>query len=93
MVIRLTPQLEARVEEMLKTGHYSDSEEVIDTALKLLGKRLQQIALLDAAFTAAEHQVAEGRTIPYTPQLMERLKREATENARLKKPIDNDLIF
>ena len=93
MVIRLTPQLEARVEEMLKTGHYSDSEEVIDTALKLLGKRLQQIALLDAAFTSAEQQIDEGRTIPHTPQLFERLKREAAENSREKKPIDNDLIF
>lgn len=93
MVIQLTPKLEARVEEIMTAGHFSSAEEVVDAALKLLGERERRIAELEAALEAAEKQADEGRTIPYTPQLLERLEREATENARLKKPIDNDLIF
>ena len=93
MTIQLTPKLEARVEEIMTSGHFSSAEEVVDAALKLLGERERKIAELEAALEAAEKQADEGRTIPYTPQLLERLEREATENARLKKPIDNDLIF
>lgn len=93
MTIQLTPKLEARVEEIMTSGHFSSAEDVVDAALKLLGERERQISrCLEAALAASEEQVREGRTVPHTPQLLERLEREATENARLKKLIDNDLI-
>jgi Arc/MetJ-type ribon-helix-helix transcriptional regulator len=93
MAIRLTPRNEAQVEEILTNGHFSDAEEVIDVALELLSAREQRIARLETALVAAEKQVEEGRTIPHTPQLIERLKQEAIENSRQLKPINNDLIF
>ena len=93
MAIRLTPRHEAQVEEILTNGHFSSAEEVVDAALELLAKREQRLMEINAIFTAAEQQIAEGRTVRYTPELFDRLKREAAENALQKKPIDNDLIF
>ena len=93
MVIRLTPRHQAQVEEILTNGHFSSADEVVDAALKLLEEREKRLTELDAIFSAAEQQIAEGRTVRYTPELFDRLKREAAENARQKKPIDNDLFF
>lgn len=93
MTIQLTPKLEAQVEAILTSGHFSSAEEVVDAALRLLDARERQIKELDEILSASERQVAEGRFVPYERGYIERLKQEAAENSRQQKPIDNDLIF
>lgn len=84
MNVILTPQLEAMIRDKVETGSYADAVEVVQEALLLLDER-DRLAWLRAAVAVGEH----GEGIPYTPAVMERLKREAEANARAGKPIDD----
>jgi hypothetical protein len=46
---------------------------------------------LRAALAIGQEQAKRGETRPFTPDLMERLKREAAEDARAGKPVPDDV--
>jgi putative addiction module CopG family antidote len=84
MNVVLTPQFEAIIRQKIAAGPYADATEVVEEALLVLDER-DRLAWLRSA--VADGEVGEG--VPYTPQLMERLKREAEEDHRVGKPIDD----
>jgi antitoxin ParD1/3/4 len=86
MTVTLPPQLEAMIEEKVTSGRYADAGEVVEEALPLLDER-DRFEQLRAELAIGLEQIERGETVPYTPDFMERLKREATEHVRLGKPI------
>ncbi len=91
MNIYLGAHFDAMIRTQVESGRYANASEVVREGLRLLEREQRQQMLLDA-IEVAEAQVARGETIPFTPELMDRLSREATENARIGKPIKNALI-
>ena len=73
--VRLTADSEALIREKVESGFYASADEVVRAAIRLLDyhdrKRQHLLALL------AEGEEGEG--IPYTPELLDEIDREAEE--------------
>lgn len=75
MTIQLSPEAEALIQQKVRGGLYANAEEAIDAALQLLAARDRQLERLRAAIAVGE----EGEAIPWTPSLMDQIRREADE--------------
>lgn len=91
MNIYLGDHFDALIRKRVESGRYAHASEVVREGLRLLEAQ-ERLRVLRDALEVAEAQVARGETVEFTPELMDRLSREATENARLGKPIKNDLV-
>lgn len=78
MPIQLPPRAEAVIREKVTNGLYADPEEAIDAAVRLLDDYDRRLARLRAAIDEGE----VGEAVPWTPELMEQLTREAEEMQR-----------
>ena len=81
MTITLDAQLEAAVREKVDAGLYGDAAEVIREALRLLDEHDRE-RLLRAKLARAEEQADRGELIEFTPELLDKLGREADEMFR-----------
>jgi len=90
--VTLTPELEALVERKLGEGGYRDASEVIQEALQLLAER-DAYDRLRAELQIGLDQIRRGETVEYTPELMERLMREAEEDVRHGRPVKDAVRF
>ena len=87
MAKSLDPQLEAMLQEQVDAGLYSDTDEALEAAVRLLDERDRRLQWLRAELAIAEEQIELGELIDYTPELLEQITRESEESARLGKPI------
>lgn len=87
MNIYLGDHFETMVREQVATGRYANASEVVREALRLLEDRERRLNWLRAELDIAEAHVQRGELIDFTPELLDRLSREAEENARKGKPI------
>ena len=91
MVIQLSPETAARVREFVDRGGYDDPEAVLDEALHALEER-DKLARLRELILVAEEQAARGQVKEWTPDSLNRLKREAAEDDRLGRPYKDEVI-
>ena len=91
MVIQLSPETEAQVREFFERGGYDDPGAVLEEALRVLKER-DQLARLRELIAVADEQAARGQVVQWTPDFLDRLKREAAENVRLGKPFRDEVI-
>ena len=82
MTITLDPQTEAVVREKVDSGHYRDTAEVIQEALRLLDER-DRLAVLRSKLEAAEAQADRGEVFALTDELWDEIDREAEEAFRI----------
>jgi antitoxin ParD1/3/4 len=78
MSIELPPRIAAMLQEKVDSGLYASADEAIEAAVRLLDEHDRRLQRLRAAIAEGE----EGEAIPWTPELMEQLSREAEEMAR-----------
>jgi putative addiction module CopG family antidote len=90
MNVTLTPEAEALVRRKVATGPYRSVDEVIEEALRALEER-DRLARLKAALATGDEQYARGEVKTWTPETLDRLKREAAENVRNGKPIKDEV--
>lgn len=91
MSITLTPEAEAQVRELVDRGGYTDADAVLDEALRVLRER-DQLARLRELIAVAEEQAARGQVREWTPDSLDRLKREAEEDERLGRPLRDEVL-
>jgi antitoxin ParD1/3/4 len=72
MSVTLTPKLEDFIREKVDSGQYPNADAVVLEALRLLDERDRRQRLLNAL-----EEGRKGEGIPFTPQLMEEIRREA----------------
>lgn len=87
--IQVSPKAEALIRELIENGDYDDPETVIDEALGALLERDQFARLRDEIAIGVE-QHARGQVVPWTPDFLDRLKREADVLVRSGKPIEDE---
>lgn len=90
MVIQLSPETEALLDELVQRGDYADREAAVVEALRVLAER-DQYDRLKAAIAVGLEQVERGETIPWTPDMFDRLRQEAVELAHSGKPIKDEV--
>lgn len=78
MVVSLTPQIEAMIQQRLDSGRYSDASEVVQEALRLLEERDQHQHLRGLLEEGLEEE-RRGELIDFTPELLEDITRSAHE--------------
>ena len=92
MNVSLTPDLEALIREKVESGRYTSSSEVLREALRLLEQRdREREERLRVALATGLDDIARGNVIPWTPDFMDQLNREADEDDRLGLPISSDV--
>ena len=87
MSMTLSPQLEDLIRQKVEVGLYSDVESVVREALRLLDEQDLRLQRLRSAIDEGE----EGEELPWTPELMEQLTREAEEMVRQGIAPDSDV--
>jgi len=88
MSITLTPELEELICRKVQSGLYSDTNEVVEAALRLLDER-DRMTRLRALIAVADAEIARGETVEWTPDFMQLLMQEADEEDRQGLPIDD----
>ena len=91
MTITLTPDLEAMIREKVERGDYPDASGVVREALRLLDEREHQLDALRAKLQVGLDELDRGEGDEWTPELMERLSREADEMYRRGEQPDPDV--
>jgi putative addiction module CopG family antidote len=87
MPIQLTPMAEALIRQKVRSGLYDNAEAAIDAAVQLLDDRDRRVERLRAAIAEGER----GEALPWTPELMEQLSREAEDMQRRGEAPDPDV--
>jgi len=89
MNVRLTPQLEAVIQQKVASGRYTSASEVVREALQLLDER-EQFHRLKAAIDVGRAEIARGEGVPWSLTSMAELSREADEEDQRGLPLDDD---
>ncbi len=90
MSIRIAPEDQTLIKELVEAGKYADTAEVIHEALSALEARARLVRLREIV-DEADAEVARGDVVEWTPDLMNQLRAGAREMLRLGKPIDPDV--
>lgn len=90
MNISLTPELEAMVREKVERGLYNNNSEVVREALRLLEQE-DKLERLRAALAVGIEAADRGELIPFTPELMAEIDREADDMIRRGDALDPDV--
>ena len=91
MSIQLSPEAEALVRQLVERGDYDDPEAVVDEALRVLMER-DKLERLKELIAIGDEQDARGQVVPWNPEFLDRLKREAAEDVRLGRPFKDEVI-
>lgn len=81
MSIQLSPEAEALVLQLIARGDYDNPDTVVDEALRVLVERDQHARLKAEIAIGIEH-IERGEVVEWTPDFLDRLKREADELVR-----------
>jgi putative addiction module CopG family antidote len=75
MPMQLPPRAEAIIQQKISSGLYASADEAIAAAIQLLEEHDRRLLHLREAIDEGE----VGEAIPWSPELMEQLSREAEE--------------
>jgi antitoxin ParD1/3/4 len=92
MALQITPQLEEKIDRMVAQGRYANAGEVMERAVELLEEYDEQLEELRAKLQVGLDAIENGDEVEFTPELMERLIAEASANAQMGKPINDDVL-
>jgi antitoxin ParD1/3/4 len=92
MAIQLPPDIEARIQQKVADGAFPDAAEVIREAMRLLDQQEHQLEAFRAKFQSGLDQLDRGEGIPFTPQLVEEMRREAEERFRRGERPNPDVV-
>lgn len=81
MTIQLPADVEASIRQKVERGDFPDAGEVVREAMRLLDAQERDLAELRAKPRIGLDQLDRGEGIPFTPELVEQMRRDA--DARL----------
>ena len=86
MDVTLSPQFQELVRRRVESGRYRSAGDVVEEAFRLLAERDRWETLQSEPMEGFD-QLDRGEGIIWTPETMDHLRKEATENSRLGKPV------
>ena len=82
MTIQLPADVEARIRQKVASGGFPDAGEVIREAMRLLDEQERQLEQLRAKLQSGLDQLDRGEGVPFTPELVAQMQRDAREGFR-----------
>jgi antitoxin ParD1/3/4 len=82
MAIRIPEDIETRIQQKVAEGFFSDADEVIREAMRLLDRQERQLEELRAKLQVGLDQLDRGERVLYTPDLMDEIMRDVEERYR-----------
>jgi putative addiction module CopG family antidote len=92
MNVTLTPQVEDKIRHWVETGQYADADAVLNDALRLLDEHRQRLDALRAKLQIGLDEADRGEVDEWTPELRDRLRREAHEMHLRGEQPDSDVL-
>ena len=92
MHINLSPEIEQYLQGKVLSGFYSNSSEVIRDAIRHMWEDDSKLERLRSAIKIGDDEIAMGKYIQYTPELLEEITTEAIANHKAGKQVDPDVI-
>ena len=91
MTVTLSPRAEAIARELVEGGRYADLDEVIERALEALDEQ-ERMGRLREMVQVGIDAADRGEVDEWTPELRDRLRREAVEMFEREKDPDPDVL-
>lgn len=82
MAMQIPPDIETRIQQKVAEGFFSDADEVIREAMRLLDQQERQLEAFRAKLQIGLDQLDRGEYAVFTPELVEEMRREADERFR-----------
>jgi len=79
MSIQLSADIEAHIRQKIESGHFPDADQVIREAMRLLDEHERQLDQIRAKLQSGRDQLARGEGVPFTPDLVAQMRRDAEE--------------
>ena len=84
MNINFPPADAGYIKSKVEGGYYSNATEMVRDAIRRMREQDDQHGRLLAALEIGERDIAAGRTVPYTPDLLKQIEQEARTRAAHK---------
>jgi putative addiction module CopG family antidote len=82
MTMQLPADIEARVQEKVARGEFSDADAVIREAMRLLDEQEHQLKQLRVMLQTGLNQLDQGEGVRFTPELVAQMRRDAEDRFR-----------
>jgi antitoxin ParD1/3/4 len=92
MAIQLPADVEARIRQKVERGDFPDAGEVVREAMRLLEAQERQLAELRAKLQAGLDQLDRGEGVPFTPELVSQMRRDAEARFRRGEQPNPDVV-
>jgi antitoxin ParD1/3/4 len=92
MNINFPPVDEGYIKAKVESGYYSNATEMVRDAVRRMREQDSQHGRLLAALEIGERDIAAGRTVHYTPELLKQIEKEARTQAANKRQANPDVI-
>ena len=93
MNINFSPVDKDYIKEKVENGYYSNATELVRDAVRHMRHQdNSKRARLDAALKQGEQDIAAGRTVTYTPSLLDKIEQNARLHAHEGKRHNPDVI-
>jgi antitoxin ParD1/3/4 len=92
MNIHFPPVDDGYIKTKVENGYYSNATEMVRDAVRRMREQDDDHSRLLAALEIGERDIAAGRTLPYTPDLLKEVEREARTHAANNRPANPDVI-
>lgn len=92
MNINFPPVDDGYIKAKVESGYYSNATEMVRDAVRRMREHDDHHSRLLAAIEIGERDIAAGRTVPYTPDLLNQIEQEARTRAVNNRPVNPDVI-
>jgi antitoxin ParD1/3/4 len=91
MPIQLPADVEDQIREKVARGDFPDAGEVVRAAMRLLDAQERQLDELRAKLQIGLDQLDRGEGVPFTPELMAKIRRDVADRYRRGEQPDPDV--
>jgi antitoxin ParD1/3/4 len=92
MNINFPPVDDGYIKSKVESGYYSNATEMVRDAVRRMREQDNHHSRLLAALELGERDIASGRTIPLTPNLLDQIEQEARTHAANNRRVNPDVI-
>ena len=92
MHVNLSEEMEKYIKNKVASGFYGNATEVIRDAIRRMQTEENRTAAWQTAIAKGNAQLDQGKSMPYTPELMEQMTQSAIATMHNGQPIDPDVL-